>query len=109
MFSRDCKFLQTRHQSYDFRCRSYMLHSKIYGIELEVSRAMVLLIAPVKQGNSVWNLSCGIMIGQRRDETDDCIRKTKAHSNQIRVGHRRKLHKPINAPAHLFDDAFVSE
>ena len=49
MFSRDCKFLRTRHQSYDFQCRSYMLHSKIYGIELEDSLAMVLLIASVQQ------------------------------------------------------------
>jgi hypothetical protein len=49
------------------------------------------------------------MIRQSRNETDDGIREPKAYRNQIRVGDWRQFHQPINTPAHLLDDAFVSE
>ena len=57
----------------------------------------------------MWNLGCDIMKSHCGDETDDCIWETKANRNQIWVGYRWQFHQSLNAPAHLFDDALISE
>ncbi len=57
----------------------------------------------------MWNLGCDVMIGQCGDETDNGVWEAKAHRNQIGVADWRQFHQPIDASAHLLDDALVPE
>jgi hypothetical protein len=57
----------------------------------------------------MWDLGCDVMVGQRRNEADDSVWETKAHRNQIGCADRWKFRQPVDASAHLLDDALVPE
>ena len=55
------------------------------------------------------DLHCDAVVGERRDETDDGLRKAQGHYDQVRVAYRLQVHEPVDAPVDRLDDAPVPE
>lgn len=55
------------------------------------------------------NLRRDVVEGQRRDETNDGVGKTKANRDQVWLAERWEFHQPVNAPADQLDDTSVSQ